>query len=133
LEGGYSYIRALHDEFLLKSVVFKFISKEISRAEISALLTGVRSVCQTSVKRLKECQKGVPTLNKGKSALQSMYVLPNIAITSISPRRILTDHFTFNNSDEKCNYRIRNYYSLQEHIFLVHACTKHNLTKRHRG
>ncbi len=33
--GGvkYSYIRVLPDEFLLKSVVFKFISKEISRAE----------------------------------------------------------------------------------------------------
>ena len=30
--GGYSYIRVLPDEFLLKSVVFKFISKEISRA-----------------------------------------------------------------------------------------------------
>ncbi len=31
--GVYSYIRVLPDEFLLKSVVFKFISKEISRAE----------------------------------------------------------------------------------------------------
>ena len=29
----HSYIRALPDEFLLKSVVLKFISKEISRAE----------------------------------------------------------------------------------------------------
>ena len=33
LIGEYSYIRVLPDEFLLKSVVFKFISKEISRAE----------------------------------------------------------------------------------------------------
>ncbi len=32
-EGVYSYIRVLCDEFLLKSVVFKFISKENSRAE----------------------------------------------------------------------------------------------------
>ena len=32
--GEYSYIRVLPDEFLLKSVVFKFISKEISRAEL---------------------------------------------------------------------------------------------------
>ncbi len=31
--GEYSYIRVLPDEFLLKSVVFKFISREISRAE----------------------------------------------------------------------------------------------------
>ena len=31
--GVYSYIRVLPDEFLLKSVVSKFISKEISRAE----------------------------------------------------------------------------------------------------
>ncbi len=31
--GVYSYILVLPDEFLLKSVVFKFISKEISRAE----------------------------------------------------------------------------------------------------
>ena len=31
--GEYSYIRVLPDEFLLKSVVFKYISKEISRAE----------------------------------------------------------------------------------------------------
>ncbi len=31
--GGYSYIRVLPDKFLLKSVVFKFISKAISRAE----------------------------------------------------------------------------------------------------
>ena len=31
--GVYLYIRVLPDEFLLKSVVFKFISKEISRAE----------------------------------------------------------------------------------------------------
>ena len=33
--GGsvYSYIRVMPDGFLLKSVVFKFISKEISRAE----------------------------------------------------------------------------------------------------
>ena len=32
--GGsvYSYIRVMPDEFLLKSVVFKLISKEISRA-----------------------------------------------------------------------------------------------------
>ena len=30
--GEYSYIRVLLDEFLLKSVVFKFISKYISRA-----------------------------------------------------------------------------------------------------
>ena len=28
--GEYSYIRVLPNEFLLKSVVFKFISKEIS-------------------------------------------------------------------------------------------------------
>ena len=33
-EGGvYSYIRVMPDEFLLKSVVFKFISNEISQAE----------------------------------------------------------------------------------------------------
>ena len=33
-EGGvYSYIRVMPDGFLLKSVVFKLISKEISRAE----------------------------------------------------------------------------------------------------
>ncbi len=31
--GVYSYIRVLPDECLLKSVVFKLISKEISRAE----------------------------------------------------------------------------------------------------
>ena len=31
--GVYSYIRVLPEEFLLKSVVFKFISKEISRAD----------------------------------------------------------------------------------------------------
>ena len=31
--GVYSYIRVTPDEFLLKSVVFKLISKEISRAE----------------------------------------------------------------------------------------------------
>ena len=31
--GVYSYIRVLPDEFLLKSVVFKFISKEISPTE----------------------------------------------------------------------------------------------------
>ncbi len=31
--GVYSYIRVMPDGFLLKSVVFKFISKEISRAE----------------------------------------------------------------------------------------------------
>ena len=31
--GGYSHIRVLLDEFLLKSVVFKFVSKEISRTE----------------------------------------------------------------------------------------------------
>ena len=31
--GEYSYIRVLPNEFLLKSVVFKFISKEISQAE----------------------------------------------------------------------------------------------------
>ncbi len=31
--GVYSHIRVLCDEFLLKSVVSKFISKEISRAE----------------------------------------------------------------------------------------------------
>ncbi len=31
--GVDSYTCALPDEFLLKSVVFKFISKEISRAE----------------------------------------------------------------------------------------------------
>ena len=31
--GEYSYIRVLSDEFLLKSVVFKFFSKEVSRAE----------------------------------------------------------------------------------------------------
>ncbi len=31
--GVYSYIRALPDGFLLKSVVFNFTSKEISRAE----------------------------------------------------------------------------------------------------
>ena len=31
--GVYSYIRVMPDEFLLKSVVFKLISKEISRAE----------------------------------------------------------------------------------------------------
>ncbi len=31
--GEYSYVRVLPDEFLLKSVVFKFILKEISRAE----------------------------------------------------------------------------------------------------
>ncbi len=31
--GVYSYIRVLPDEFLLKSVVFNLISKEISRAE----------------------------------------------------------------------------------------------------
>ncbi len=31
--GVYSYIRVMPDRFLLKSVVFKFISKEISRAE----------------------------------------------------------------------------------------------------
>ena len=30
--GVYSYIRVMPDGFLLKSVVFKFISKEISRA-----------------------------------------------------------------------------------------------------
>ena len=29
--GGYSYIGILPDEFLLKSIVFRFISKEISR------------------------------------------------------------------------------------------------------
>ncbi len=28
--GGYSYIRVLPEEFLLKSIVFKFISKEIN-------------------------------------------------------------------------------------------------------
>ncbi len=31
--GVYSYTRVMPDEFLLKSVVFKLISKEISRAE----------------------------------------------------------------------------------------------------
>ena len=31
--GVYSYIRVMPDKFLLKSVVFKLISKEISRAE----------------------------------------------------------------------------------------------------
>ena len=31
--GVYSYIRVMPDEFLLKSVVFKLILKEISRAE----------------------------------------------------------------------------------------------------
>ncbi len=31
--GVYSYIRVMPDEFFLKSVVFKLISKEISRAE----------------------------------------------------------------------------------------------------
>ena len=33
--GGrvYSYIRVMPDEFILKSVVFKLISKEINRAE----------------------------------------------------------------------------------------------------
>ncbi len=31
--GEYSYIRVLPDEFLLKSIVFKFISKETSRVE----------------------------------------------------------------------------------------------------
>ena len=31
--GVYSYILVMPDEFLLKSVVFKLISKEISRAE----------------------------------------------------------------------------------------------------
>ena len=31
--GGYSYIRVLPDEFRLKSVIFKFISKEISQAK----------------------------------------------------------------------------------------------------
>ena len=31
--GGYSYIRVMPDGFLLKSVVFKLISKEISRAQ----------------------------------------------------------------------------------------------------
>ena len=31
--GVYSYIRVMPDEFLLKSVVFKLISKDISRAE----------------------------------------------------------------------------------------------------
>ncbi len=31
--GVYSYIRVMPDAFLLKSVVFKLISKEISRAE----------------------------------------------------------------------------------------------------
>ena len=31
--GVYSYIRVMPDGFLLKSVVFKLISKEISRAE----------------------------------------------------------------------------------------------------
>ena len=31
--GEYSYTRVLPDEFLLKSVVFKFISNEIRRAE----------------------------------------------------------------------------------------------------
>ncbi len=31
--GVYSYIRVMPDEFLLKSVVFKLISKEISRTE----------------------------------------------------------------------------------------------------
>ena len=31
--GVYSYIRVMPDEFLLKSVVFKLISKEISRVE----------------------------------------------------------------------------------------------------
>ena len=31
--GVYSYIRVLPDEFLLNFFVFKFISKEISRAE----------------------------------------------------------------------------------------------------
>ncbi len=31
--GVYSYIHVMPDGFLLKSVVFKFISKEISRAE----------------------------------------------------------------------------------------------------
>jgi hypothetical protein len=31
--GGYSYIRVLPDEFLLNFSIFKFISKEISRAE----------------------------------------------------------------------------------------------------
>ncbi len=33
LMGLYSYIRVMLDGFLLKSVVFKIISKEISRAE----------------------------------------------------------------------------------------------------
>ena len=31
--GVYSYIRVMPDEFLLKSVVFKLISRKISRAE----------------------------------------------------------------------------------------------------
>ncbi len=31
--GGYSYIRISPDKFLPKSVVFKFLSKEISQAE----------------------------------------------------------------------------------------------------
>ena len=31
--GGYPYIRVLPYEFILKSVVFKFISKEISPTE----------------------------------------------------------------------------------------------------
>ena len=31
--GVYSYIRVMPDEFLLKSVVFRLILKEISRAE----------------------------------------------------------------------------------------------------
>ncbi len=31
--GEYSYNRVLPNEFLLKSIVFKFISKEISQAE----------------------------------------------------------------------------------------------------
>ena len=31
--GVYSYIRVMPNGFLLKSVVFKFISKEISRTE----------------------------------------------------------------------------------------------------
>ena len=33
MQGVYSYIRVMPEEFILKSVVFKLISKEISRAE----------------------------------------------------------------------------------------------------
>ena len=54
--GVYSYIHVMPDGFLLKSVVLKLISKEISRAE-HEYIGGIKKTATLNILRYSYCSK----------------------------------------------------------------------------